>query len=131
MLRVKTQLKQSSIHAIGLFADQIIPKGTITWQRDPDLDITLPEDFLTKVPNEVKQDLLGWVYYDYSIQKYVLCADNQRFINHSTDNYNIVSEPDFDVAGRNIEIGEELLCNYNHYEKDWFSRRGVSERDFK
>jgi uncharacterized protein len=131
MIRIKTVIQKSPIHSIGLFANQFVPKGTITWQQDPEFDIYLPDNFLEKIPEVIRDEFYGWVYFDYSAEKYILCCDNQRFINHSSDNYNIISEPSKDVALRDIQIGEELLCNYNHYEENWFIRRGLNEADFK
>lgn len=48
MLLVKTRLGISSIHGIGLFADELIPKGTVTWRfmnhsADPNI-VALPGD---------------------------------------------------------------------------------------
>ena len=38
MLLVKTRLGASAIHGIGLFADEFIPKDTVTWRFTPGLD---------------------------------------------------------------------------------------------
>jgi SET domain-containing protein len=129
MIRVKTKLGLSRVHGVGLFADQFIPKGTITWQCDPEFDISYDESLLETFPAWTKEQFMKYSYFDFKLNKYILCIDDQRFINHSIDP-NIVSSPNFDIAGRDIKIGEELFCNYNHYEKDWFKRRGVDEKEF-
>lgn len=130
MLRIKTKVNQSEIHGIGLFADQFIPKGTTTWQRDPSIDIEFNIDDLPQIPEQLIEKFLWHCYFDYDIKKYILCADDQRFINHSSKNFNIQSSPDCDTSIRDIHPGEELLCNYKDYESDWFDRRGYKEEEF-
>lgn len=130
MLRVRTSVKTSDTHGIGLFAAQFIPKGTITWQRDPSLDIEFTEKDVSFLEKETREKFLWHCYYDHSINKFIMCADDQRFINHSSNTPNIQSTPDKDIAMRDINEGEELLCNYRDYEEDWFERRGYKEEDF-
>ena len=129
MLRVKTKLGLSRVHGIGLFADQFIPKGTTTWKYDPDFDMQFSEETLKRLPEWTQDQFLKYSYFDYTLNTYILCIDDQRFINHSID-HNIISTPTEDQAGRDIKMGEELFCNYNHYEKNWFERRGVDEKSF-
>ena len=38
-MTVKTIIKESDIHGIGLFADEFIPKGTKIWEFTPNFDI--------------------------------------------------------------------------------------------
>lgn len=130
MLRVRTKITQSSIEGVGLFADEFIPAGTITWQYDPEFDIAFDEDALKRIPEHVRGQFLKYSYFDHDIKKYILCSDDQRFINHS-NTPNIRSTPEKDVAARDIQIGEEIMCDYAHYEHDWFERRGLKREEFK
>jgi hypothetical protein len=130
MLRIKTVLKPSGMHGIGLFADQYIKEGATTWEYDPRLDISFTFEDFEKLPQQYKNIFLKYGYYDYLLELFIVCTDDQRFINHSSRHYNIISSPDRDVACRDIKPGEELLCNYNHYEPNWFEKRGLIERDF-
>lgn len=130
MLRVKTKIGLSSIDGIGLFADQFIPKGTVTWQYDPEFDSAFDEETIKRLPNQQAKDtFLKRCYYDYSLKKHILCGDDQYFINHS-NNPNIESTPRQDVALRDIQIGEELLCDYTKFECCWFERRGLKKESF-
>jgi SET domain-containing protein len=129
MLRVKTKLVASGIHGVGLFAAEFIPKGTITWQYDPEFDTAFEQSAIERIPEHVRSQFMKYSYYDHDLKKYVLCSDDQRFINHS-DNPNIVSTPQRDEALIDIHLGEELLCDYAHYEHDWFERRGIKREDF-
>ncbi len=130
MLRVKTKLEQSGVHGIGLFADQFIPKNTVTWQYDPEFDTAFEESAIKRVPEYVRYQFLKYSYFDHDMKRYVLCSDDQRFINHS-NTYNILSTPKKDTAARDIQSGEELTCDYTHYEHDWFERRKLKREDFK
>jgi SET domain-containing protein len=130
MLRVKVKPHQSALQGTGLFADEFIPKGTVTWQYDPEFDLSYDQAYLDALTEDARTDLMRYLYYDYNLKKYVLCSDDQKYINHS-NTPNIQSEPDKDVASRDIAEGEELVCNYEDYEVGWFLRRGVNPEDFK
>jgi len=122
MLLVKTRLGLSSIHGIGLFADQDIPKGTPIWEFTPGFDQAIPRDQLNQVPPVARADFLK---YSYTSKKngnhYILCCDDARFFNHNEDP-NVISKPsdngceDIDVAARDIQRGEELTCDYRAFE---------------
>lgn len=124
MLRVKTKLKHSKIHEIGLFADQFIPKGTVTWIYDPHFDTSFTEEDLEKLPELSRNFILYYTYFDTELNKFVLCCDNQRHINHTHDQNkeNIISTPKQDMAARDINIGEELLCDYRKFDESYFER---------
>ncbi len=130
MLLVKTKIGPSTIHGIGLFADQFIPKGTTTFRYVSSFDPAYSKEEIGKMPT-VAQEFMKWfTYFDQSINKYVLCADNQRYINHSEDpsKRNIKSTPDEDTAMKDIQPGEELLCNYNDFDKEYFERMGLQTK---
>jgi uncharacterized protein len=129
MLRVKTRIKESGIEGIGLFADQFIPKGTVTWQYDPKFDTGFTEEDVAQMPDIAREQFMVYAYFDHVRKLYILCSDYQRFINHS-ENPNIQSTPDQDVASRDIVPGEEMTCDYTLYEHDWFERRNVEREEF-
>ena len=126
MLKVKTKIGPSMTHGTGLFADQLIPKGTTTWEWDPSVDIALDVDFVESLPEIQKEYLLYYMYLDQEINKLILCSDNQRYINHSKTT-NIDSTPRRDVANRDIQPGEEFLCDYNLFDNTYFKRIGLDE----
>lgn len=130
MLRVKTKLGQSGKDGIGLFADEFVPSGTVTWQYDPEFDVAFEENVITRIPKHVREQFLKYSYFDHSLKKYILCSDDQRFINHS-NTPNVLSTPEKDVAARDIHAGEEMTCDYTHYEHDWFQRRNLKREMFK
>ena len=125
MLMVKTKIGPSSIKGagLGLFADQFIPKDTKTWRFMPGLDLVVAEDTLLQLSEAARAQFLNYCYVDKFTKRFILCFDDERFINHST-NPNIVqtmaeSELEgFEVALRDIKKGEELFCNYEDFDFD-------------
>ncbi|MCL4186610.1 MAG: SET domain-containing protein [Rhodobacteraceae bacterium] len=116
MLLVKTVVKESAIHGLGLFADEFIPRGTPVWQLDPLLDRVIPLAELDRLPDHVR--LFVEVYSEYfpDLGLLVLSGDNDRFTNHAADPNTLVVLPNAPdacvVAARDIEIGEEITCDY-------------------
>jgi uncharacterized protein len=125
MLLIATKIAPSPVHGIGLFANQFIPKGTVTWQFHPEFDKTYSEQEMLRMPDAARAIFLNYAYYDKDLALYVLCSDDQRFINHTSEQPNIISTPNRDVAGRDILPGEELLCDYNDYDDTYFIRNGM------
>lgn len=116
MLTVETYVDCTLTKGVGLFAKKFIAKGSKYWIRNEIFDsVFSPREF----------ELLDTLAADY-IKKYgfletsgnwYLCNDNARFSNHS---FNSNSKNHFDkngivqycTASRDIEIGEEIMCNY-------------------
>lgn len=131
MLKVKAKIGKSNVHGWGLFADEVIKKGTVTWEYNPDLDISLSKQQIDSLSQINRDYIYKYAYFDKDLDKFVLCADDQRYINHSEkkEKININSTPRADVASRDIAIGEELLCDYFMFDSDYFGRHGMSRED--
>ena len=131
MVLVKTRVGMSGIHGLGLFADQFIPKGTKTFRYTPWFDVSYTEDEFSKMSEEAQEEIFWYAYIDKKTGNYILCADDYRFINHSAkdDRVNIESTPDEDTALRDIQPGEELLCDYNKFDDTYFNRHGLKKED--
>lgn len=118
MLLVKTTIGKSSIHGIGLFADEFIKKGTIIWKFVPGFDLKFLDDEFKKMP-EIAIDFIK--KYEYLSKKsglHILCMDNARFYNHS-DNPNTTGidiedteGEGADIAIRDIYPNEEITYDY-------------------
>lgn len=123
MLMVKTKLRSSPIHGIGLFADQFIPKGTMTWRFALGFDLHIKPDELLRLSETARKIFWNYAYVDRYNGHYILCFDDERFINHS-ENPNIIQrkkdgEPEgVEIAVRDIQPGEELTVNYYDFDKD-------------
>lgn len=131
MILVRTKLAPSVRHGIGLFADQFIPKGTATWQYDAIFDTSYSNEEIAKMSPPAREQFLKYAYFDDTLGKYVLCFDDQRFINHCADNPNIKCTPHRDIAARDIAPGEELVCDYSGFDPKWFERRAIDPATFR
>lgn len=129
MLLIKTRLGFSGVHGVGLFANQFIPKDTVTWKYHPIFDTAFSEEEIAEMSEPSRKQVYHYAYYDKTLDKYVLPFDDQRFINHSKNRANILSTPDEDVAARDIQQGEELLCDYNGFDETYFTRHGLKEEE--
>jgi len=115
MLLVKTEIKPSSIHGIGLFAGEDIAAGTLVWEFREPFDRHMPESEFYALPQiaqeHVRQRSMhskdGW---------YLFTGDNDRFINHS-EFANLITNEEISQshAARNIARGEELTEDYRLY----------------
>jgi uncharacterized protein len=122
MLTVKASAKASPINGIGLFADEKIPKGTITWKFDSQFDIVFdPKDVAAM--SKYKQDMINtYAYLSKESGKYVYSIDDSRFTNHSSKDPSVgtvalTGEVETcGIALRDIEIGEELTINYRLFD---------------
>jgi uncharacterized protein len=114
VLLVSTKLQASPIHGIGVFADQFIPAGTKVWELDRSFDVIILEQELRWLPQPAIDEVLLHGYKtEYT---YILCSDNAKFMNHS-ENPNL-SGNEGEFAARDIQRGEELLCNYYTFDLD-------------
>src|SRR5665213_2686445 len=116
MLLIKTKLGASKTHGIGVFAAERIIKGTPMWKFKTGFDLQLTLEELNNLSEPAREQALNYSYQDTNTGKYILCGDDARFYNHSK-NPNTgpdPNEPDdyLDIALRNIEKGEEIVCDY-------------------
>lgn len=119
---IKTYIDKSKIQGIGLFAAEFIPKGKKIWELGP-LDIVYSIDEYNKLiyslPIPAAHYLKRYCYLEGD--KYVLCGDDGKYVNHSYD-----PNTNGDTAIRDIQPGEEITCNYHDIcGSDW------SEEEFK
>lgn len=122
---VKTVIKESTIPGagLGLFADEFIKKGTVTWRFCPNFDQIISEDDLLRLSEVARQQFLKYAYFDKVTRHFILCGDDERFINHDGENPNIIQSSEIgeiegvEIAARDIEKGEELFCNYHDFDE--------------
>jgi SET domain-containing protein len=116
VLLVRTTVRQSDIHGLGVFADEPIAKGTPIWAFDPRIDKVIPEADLARFPPHVTAYLETYCEYFPESGVLVLSGDNDRFTNHSSDPNSVVVLPNGPeasvVAARDIAPGEEITCDY-------------------
>ena len=115
MFYVKTKLKESKIHGIGLFADQDIKKNAPVYTTNESLNLRLSEKEFSRLPEDEKSTIRHYGYFDNNNNTWNLCFDNIRFCNHSVEG-NIALREGKVVALRDIKNGEELTQNYGDFE---------------
>lgn len=125
MLLVKTHIKNSPVHGIGLFASEFIPKGTLIWKHEYGFDSVISDEKKLSLP-KLSQDFIEFFYYYKKDFGWTILGDNSRFINHS-ENPNTDSQEFFTtVSNKDIQEGEEILENYYH-----FNDKEPKENDYK
>lgn len=108
----------------GVVATQLIPKGTITWVQDKlDREFS-PAELYTM--DSVYQEILATYTFRNNKGNYVLCWDNERFINHSFKSNCLTTAYDFEVAVRNIQVGEQVTNDYGYLNLP-YTFRGIDE----
>jgi uncharacterized protein len=112
MLLIKARVRPSTIHGLGLFAEQFIPSGTIIWRFQPGFDVAIPEDEINQLSAAAREQVLHYACYEARQRRFVLSSDDDRFSNHS-DNPNTVQDGDTMFACRDIVCGEEITCSYH------------------
>lgn len=130
MLRVRTVVKPSTISGLGLFAAEFIAKGQVTWMYDEGIDQVISASTFEAMTDVQRDFLMRYGFFSDDGSALYYCADDLRFINHSSEP-NIGSVNFEDRALRDIEIGEELVCDYRGFERDWFERRGFDPSNFR
>jgi len=109
----RTKVALSTIHGLGLFAQEPIPKDSTFWEHDPIIDGWVDQTSADSKGYEVFMDHMDYFYcYDHEHKVFIRHADTLIFANHS-DNPNLTSPTKyFHVANKDIDIGEELTLNY-------------------
>lgn len=120
MLLVKTYLAPSKIHGIGLFAAEPIPKGTPTWKFMDGFDLAINKEDINKLSDPARKQFENYAYLNQQTGKYILCFDDSRFMNHSTDpnTKSSASDEDVDVAMKDIQKDEEITTDYREFDSD-------------
>lgn len=113
MLKIQTRIGPSPIHGIGLFADQVVPAGTVIWEYMPRFDLAFAEGDLAGLSDPARDLVEKYSYYEAEIEAFVLCGDDARFINHSSTPNTEEHAGIRTVAARVIGPGEEITCDYS------------------
>lgn len=107
----------SRAKGMGVFATQLIPKGTVTWilddQDQPLDDFTLPAHWTGSGPTRERTDPDARFLYQDKRGRLILLHDHARYVNHSCSPNTAGGRDDrFNIAIRDIAEGEELTEDY-------------------
>ncbi len=100
----------------GVFATKLIPQGTITWILD-ELDQKFDEAAVAALDTVRRDRLIKYSYRDEQGQ-YILCWDIARYVNHSFNSSCIATPYKFELAARDIHLGDELTDDYGYFNLD-------------
>ncbi|MBW4473201.1 MAG: SET domain-containing protein [Stenomitos rutilans HA7619-LM2] len=100
----------------GVFATQLIPKGTIIWILD-EHDQAFDESYPATLDPVQRRCFLKYSYRDER-GFYILCGDIARFVNHSFHSSCIATPYKFELASRDIHPGDELTDDYGYFNLD-------------
>lgn len=113
MIHPDTELKFISNEVgYGVVATKFIPAGTITWVLDKlDREFS-PLEFQQMEP--IYQEILDTYTFRNNCGNLVLCWDNGRYVNHSFNSNCLTTAYDFEIAIRDIQVGEQLTDDYGY-----------------
>ena len=129
MLHIKYKLKESSLHGIGLFADEKIEKGLVVYTASPLLDVNITRAQFASLEENEKKEVGYWGFWNEPNNVWHVDFDVSKFINHSfqpTITQDSNHQDAYLVATRDIEPGDELTQNYLEFEtKEDLQKRGI------
>lgn len=129
MLHPSTTLKFISPEVgFGVFATELIPKGTITWVQD-NFDQVIPQATFKQMEQSYKDVLEYYGFRNYA-GEYILCWDFSKYVNHSFNSNCLSTAYDFEIAIRDIQKGEEITNDYGYLniERPFKPQQEASER---
>ena len=117
MLLVPTYVGPSTIEGVGVFAAERIPAGAEIWRLDPSLDRLIRKSDVAALPPILGTFVERYGYpYPHDPEQIVVELDNGRFMNHSSEPNSCFADPDTGFTLREIEAGEEILCDYSEFD---------------
>lgn len=111
MIHPDTQVGLVNEHiGLGVFATQLIPKGTITYALDK-LEIIVSQKKYQRLPSTLAESVERFSYIDRTGRR-VLSWDHAKHVNHSCEPNSLSTGWGFEIAIRDILPGEELTDDY-------------------
>ena len=114
MMMVRTELRLSAIHGIGVFLTEPVKAGQLIWRFDSRIDRVFSDAELEDLPELAQDFLRTYSTLHADLRLWVLCGDNGRHFNHSdrpnTRSLGIAFGDD--VAAVDLPAGTELTSDY-------------------
>lgn len=128
MMRVKCRVGPSSIHGMGLFAEDFLPRGTPIWQFVAGFDRALATATVAALPDLAREHIRHFAFISPSDDHWILSGDHACFMNHAefpnTGASSDETSPVITIALRDIAAGEEMTCNYLSFDADAHRKLG-------
>ncbi len=118
MIHPDTELKKvNQTKGRGIFATSPIPKGTITYVKDP-LEIEIePGDSRLQDP-VIREKIETYTYIDEKGTR-ILSWDNAKYVNHCCQCNTMSTGYGFEIAIDDIQAGEEITDEYGMFNFDY------------
>lgn len=111
MIHPHTELRTVSPEVgVGVFATQLIPKGSIVYISDP-LEIIIPAGH-SMLENPIYKQIIDRYAVVNANGSYEISWDNAKFVNHCCHYNTICTSFGVDIAIRDIQPGEQILEDY-------------------
>lgn len=111
MIHPDTEIRYvNDLIGVGVFATKLIPKGTILWVKD-DWDIVMNKQTIKRL-DEARKKYMKKYAYEEKEDEIVLCWDHARYMNHSFNPNCIDTAYELQLAGRDIQPGEQITSDY-------------------
>jgi hypothetical protein len=114
MMMVRTELRPSAIHGIGVFLTEPVRRGQLIWRFDSRLDRTFSDAEINDMPDILQEFMRTYSTLRADLKLWVLCGDTGRHFNHSDDPNTRSLGIAFgdDVAASDLPAGTELTSDY-------------------
>ena len=96
----------------GVVATQPLPKGTITWVQDSLDRVFTPKQY--NAFSDIYKKILDTYTFRNGRGNYILCWDNEKYVNHSFRPNCLSTAYEFEIAIKDIDVGEELTDDYGY-----------------
>jgi len=115
VLTIKAVRRESPIAGTGLFAAEPIAQGAVIWRATPVSVLILSQEAVRALPDDERAfvEWFGYIWHG----AWNINVDDAKFMNHS-EAPNTVNAPDgsdVTLAARDIDVGEELTCDYRTF----------------
>ena len=118
MIIVPTYLEKSPVHGFGVFAKELIKKGSKVWEFNPIFDVRFTDAEFERLPPSVKDEIEHHLYQPEPGGVLYYESTMGRYMNHSREPNVDFSDVGVGWATRDIKLGEELTCDYRHFMAD-------------
>ncbi len=127
------EVRASSSHGYGLFANEFIPKGTVWWRATESNVLLINHDqYRTLAGSTLAESVQGFLesihtycFYEREYDSLVLILDETRHINHSFSANAGGGQPMQSIALEDIQAGEEILEDYTIFDRcPWLTLYG-------
>ncbi len=118
MIIVPTYLEKSPVHGFGVFAKELIEKGSKVWEFNPIFDVRFTDAEFERLPPSVKAEIEHHLYQPEQGGVLYYESTMGRYMNHSREPNVDFSDVGVGWATRDIQPGDELTCDYRHFMAD-------------